>query len=262
MNLRTLLPGAALLFLSLAARAELPPLPHAATSFGAAALDGWAYVYGGNQGRAHEFNKETITGDFHRLKMQGGTAWETLPAGLPLLGAAMADYHGAIYRVGGMEARNAKGEKDDLRSTDLVMRYVPEKGAWETLAPLPKPRSSHDVVVFGDTLYAAGGWVLGEPDNPEKRTGNWHDTLAKLDLRAPEKGWTTEPQPLQRRALAMAVHGDRIWFLGGMDQNNNLSVDVDWFEPATGKWGKGPALPDGPMRGFGMAACTVGGQLI
>jgi outer membrane protein assembly factor BamB len=161
-----------------------------------------------------------------------------------------------------MEARNAKGERDDLHSMTLFARYLPERGAWEDLPPLPEPRSSHDAVVFGDMLYAAGGWWLGAPKEPDRRTGDWHDTLVKLDLAHPEKGWLTEPQPFKRRALAMAVNGKRIWFLGGMDDHDNLSLEVDWLEPATGKWGKGPALPDGTMRGFGMAACVVDGKLV
>ncbi|MEI9894052.1 MAG: PQQ-binding-like beta-propeller repeat protein [Chthoniobacter sp.] len=36
---------------------------------------------------------------------------------------------------------------------------------------------------------------------------------------------------------------------------------VDWYEPATKQWGKGPDLPDGAMAGFGIAACAQGGKL-
>ncbi|HEV7404176.1 MAG TPA: PQQ-binding-like beta-propeller repeat protein [Chthoniobacteraceae bacterium] len=259
---RSLLLAAALVISALPARAELPALAHGMTSFGAANVDGWVYLYGGNSGRAHEFNNECITGEFLRLQVPGGAAWETLKPGPRLLGAATAEYKGALYRVGGMEARNAKGAKDDLHSTTLVARYLPAHGVWEDLPPLPEPRSSHDVVVLGDTLYAAGGWWLGAPKNPDRRDGDWHTTLVKLDLAHPEKGWTTEPQPFQRRALAMAADGRRIWFLGGMDDKDALLLDVDWFEPATGQWGKGPALPDGTMQGFGMAACVVGGKLV
>lgn len=243
-------------------RAELPALSHGMTSFGAAQAEGWVYVYGGNTGRAHEFHKESITGDFFRLRVPDGAAWETLKPGPRLLGAAMAEYKGALYRVGGMEARNAKGEMDDLHSTTLFTRYLPEKGVWEELPALPEPRSSHDAVVFGDTLYVAGGWWLGAPNTPSRRDGDWHNTLLKLDLAHPEKGWATEPQPFKRRALAMVSDGKRVWFLGGMEHTDELSLQVDWLEPATGKWGKGPSLPDGVMRGFGMAACVAGGKLV
>ncbi len=271
MLFRSFLLWVALVISTLSARAELPPLPHGMTSFGAANADGWVYVYGGNTGRAHEFNNECISGDFYRLRVPGGTAWETLKGGPRLLGAAMAEYKGALYRVGGMEARNAKGEKDDLHSVNLVARYLPEKGVWEDLPPLPEPRSSHDVAVFGDTLYAAGGWWLGAPKSPDRHDGDWHETLVKLDLKHPEKGWIIEPQPFQRRALAIASDGWRVWFLGGMDDADQLSLDADWLQPGSSapqspnppnEWGKGPPLPDGTMRGFGMAACVVGGRLL
>src|SRR4051812_32790124 len=109
MIFRSLLLSAALVFSAVPAPAELPALAHGMTSFGAASLDGWVYIYGGNAGRAHEFNNECITGEFLRLQVPGGAAWETLKPGPRLLGAVMAEYKGALYRVGGMEARNAKG---------------------------------------------------------------------------------------------------------------------------------------------------------
>ena len=67
-----LLASCALFLLLSAGRTEgdpLPPIPQPATSFGAAISDGWLYVYGGNTGKAHEFNKECVKGDFFRLRM-------------------------------------------------------------------------------------------------------------------------------------------------------------------------------------------------
>lgn len=258
-------PVAALFALAIAApqlfAAELPPMPQPATSFGAAIADGALYTYGGNTGRAHEFHTECINGDFFRLKMPDGTAWEKLPGGEPLLGAPLAAHGGFIYRVGGMEARNKKGEKDDLHSTSHVVRFNIKANKWEKLPELPQPRSSHDIAVFGDTLYVGGGWKL-KSGNAEGDGGEWHDTLLSMDLKAPEKGWKSVPQSFKRRALAVVVLGDRIWFLGGMENDDDPSRRVDWFEPKTGAWGKGPLLPDGSLGGFGMASCVGKGKLI
>ncbi len=244
-----------------AARAELPPLPQPATSFGAALADGWLYVYGGNTGNAHEFHRDCVRGDFFRLRVPDGNAWEPLTGGTALLSSALVAHEGKIIRIGGMNARNAKGEKKDLHSTDEVMRYDPAKQAWEKLAPLPEPRSSHDAVVIGDMLYVGGGWKLAGNDG-EGEGAKWHDTALSLDLRAPEKGWQTVPQPFQRRALAAVAHEGRVWFLGGMDHQDEPSRTVDWWEPATGKWGHGPDLPDGSMAGFGIAGCVGGGRVL
>lgn len=242
-------------------RAELPPLPQPATSFGAAIAGDWLYTYGGNSGKAHEFHTGCIKGDFFRLNLADGTAWERLMGGEPLLGAAMATHSGLIYRIGGMEARNAKGEKDDLHPTALVMRFSPITGRWEQLPPLPEPRSSHDVAVLGDTLFVGGGWRL-KGGNSDGDNSEWHKTVATLDLRDPRSGWKSLPQPFERRALAMVALGERIWFLGGMSGHDEPSRAVDWFEPKTGTWGKGPLLPDGTLAGFGMAACSARGKLL
>lgn len=244
------------------AKAELPVLPQPATSFGAALSEGWLYIYGGNTGKAHEFHRECIKGDFFRLRLPDGDKWETLPTDQPLLGAPMAAHDGWVYRVGGMEARNEKGAKNDLHSTDVVRRYHPNTGKWETLPSLPETRSSHDIAIFGDKLYAGGGWKLTGGGDGEDSRGDWHKTLLWLDLKAPDKGWHTEPQPFQRRAIAMVVQGNRLWFLGGMDSKDEPSSEVDWYEPATNTWGKGPVLPDGNMAGFGMAACAAGDAVL
>jgi outer membrane protein assembly factor BamB len=244
-----------------AAHAALPPLPQPATSFGAAIAGDWLYVYGGNTGKAHEFNRECVKGDFFRLKLPDGAAWEALPGGTPLLSSSLVAHEGKVIRLGGMNARNEKGAKNDLHSTDEVLRYDPATQQWEKLPPLPEPRSSHDAVVVGDTLYVGGGWTLAGDDG-DGAAGVWQKTALALDLRNPASGWKTQPQPFQRRALAAVAHGDRIWFLGGMNSSDEPSRAVDWWEPQTGAWGKGPDLPDGSMAGFGIAGCAAGGKVL
>ncbi len=245
------------------ARAEknpLPPIPQPATSFGAAIADGWLYVYGGNSGKAHEFHRDSVRGEFFRLQIPSGAAWEKRPSGLALLSSSVVSYEGKVIRLGGMNARNEKGARNDLHSTDEVMRFDPATQKWEPLPKLPAPRSSHDSAILDHTLYVGGGWQLSGDDG-EGVHSKWHDTLLTLDLRAPEQGWTSQPQPFQRRAIATVAQGGKIWFIGGMDSHDEPSRAVDWFEPATGKWGKGPDLPDGAMAGFGVAAAEQGGKL-
>jgi outer membrane protein assembly factor BamB len=245
----------------LTSRAELPPLPQPATSFGAAIAGDWLYVYGGNTGKAHEFNRECVKGDFFRLKIPAGTAWEKLPGGPALLSVSLVAYDGKIIRLGGMNARNEKGAKNDLHSTNEVRRYDPATGEWSDLPPLPEARSSHDAVIVGEMLYVGGGWRLAGDDG-EGVHATWSKQLLALDLRALDRGWRSVAQPFERRALAAVAGGGRIWFLGGMNSDDEPSRAVDSFEPATGAWGKGPDLPDGSMAGFGIAGCSVGGRVL
>jgi outer membrane protein assembly factor BamB len=250
----------ALAFTSVA-QAVPPPLPQPATSFGASIADGWLYVYGGNTGKAHEFNKECVKGDFFRAKLPDGTEWEKLTGGTPLLSPSLVTYKGKVIRIGGMNARNEKGAKSDLYSTDEVMAYDPSTQQWEALPSLPEPRSSHDSVVVGDTLYLGGGWKLAGDDGDGVHS-TWTKSTLALDLSHPEKGWTAQPQAFERRAIATVAQGDKIWFLGGMDSDDKPSRAVDWWEPKTNTWGKGPELPDGAMGGFGIAGCAADGKVL
>jgi outer membrane protein assembly factor BamB len=243
------------------AGAALPPLPKPATSFGAAMTDGWLYVYGGNTGRAHEFHTDCVSGSFARLKVGQSESWEILPGGTALLSPSLVAHDGKIIRVGGLNPANAKGEKVNLSSVSEVIRYDPSTQKWEALPSLPEARSSHDSVVIGDQLYVGGGWKLSQDDG-EGTGAKWHDTALSLDLKNPAPGWRIHPQPFQRRALAAAVSDGRIWFIGGMGDDDKPSRAVDWWEPASGKWGSGPALPDGAMAGFGVAACVVEGRIV
>lgn len=251
-----------LLLIASAGAGPLPPLPHPTTSFGAAVAGDWLYVYGGNGGKAHEFHRESVHGNFLRLRMPAGTEWEPLAGDAALLGSAMAEHEGAVYRIGGLEARNAKGEKNDLHSTALARRFLPAESRWEDLPALPTARSSHDVVAHGGKLYVGGGWNLTGAKVGEETESAWQETVLVLDLAQPGAAWHSIPQPFKRRAIAMVAHADRIWFIGGMDSHDDPSPDVDWYDPRTATWGKAPPLPEGEMEGFGAAACVAGGRLL
>lgn len=236
---------------------QLAPMPEAVTSFGAVAHDGWLYVCGGHKGERHEYSAPMVSGAFHRLRLSEGTRWEKLPDTTPAQGAPLAAHGHYLYRPGGMAARNQPGEQADLHSHAAVPRYDLRRGTWEPFVPLPQPRSSHDAVVLGDTLYVAGGWTLAGSSSK----GVWLDTVLKLDLRSSQPRWETIPQPFQRRALALAAVGDRLYCLGGIDSTGATLLSVDILDTRTGTWSQGPDLPPGPMKGFGASAIAQAGRV-
>lgn len=89
---------------------EFPPLPAAVSSFGATACDGYLYVYGGHVGKTHSYDTKTVIGTFHRLKLDSGTKWEELPGGPIAQGLNLVTHSGKVYRVGGMQPRNAAAQ--------------------------------------------------------------------------------------------------------------------------------------------------------
>ena len=238
-------------------KTTLSPLPETVTSFGAVTDGDWLYVFGGHKGERHEYSVEMVSGSFQRLNLRNGGAWESLPSAAPGQGQPLVAHNGHIYRIGGMAARNKADEKQDLFSRDLVQRFNPQSGQWENVASLPAVRSSHDAVVLGDKIYVAGGWQLDGGTNKPV----WPDHALVLDLAKPNAGWKTFPQPFQRRALALAAHGSRIYCIGGMDSDNKTTLAVEIYDTTSGKWSKGPELPSGQFKGFACSAINQDGRI-
>jgi hypothetical protein len=237
-------------------KAALAPLPEPVTSFGAVTADGWLYAFGGHKGERHEYSMEMVSGSFQRLRLSDGRAWETLPSAAPGQGLSLVAHGRCVYRIGGMAARNHEGAKQDLYSLSLVQRFDVRRRLWEDVAPLPAPRSSHDAVVIGHTLYVAGGWQL-----THGKKAVWPTNALALDLTHPQAGWQEFPQPFRRRALALAALGSRMFCIGGMDNKDEPTLAVDIYDTASGQWSKGPALPEGTFKGFGCSATAQNGRV-
>lgn len=110
---------------STVAAAHLALLPQATSSFGAVVSDGWLYVYGGHVSPTHSYSTESVSGQFARWRLSGGTTWEHLPSGPGLQGMNLAAYKGKIYRIGGMAPRNKPGEPEATYSVADCARFDP-----------------------------------------------------------------------------------------------------------------------------------------
>lgn len=234
-----------------------PPLPRAVTSFGAVACDGFIYAYGGHTGTAHSYSSDTSAGTFQRLPVGGGTEWEQLPGGPGLIGMNLASTGGKVYRVGGMHAKNKRGEKADLVSVADVAVYDPKAKAWSPFVPLPSGRSSHDVVAVGSKLVVVGGWEMQGTDGKSK----WADAALICDTAAKQPKWEEVAQPFRRRALAAAAVGDKVYVLGGLTESAETVRTVDVLDLASRKWSSVPEFPGTARTGFNPAACEIGGRL-
>jgi N-acetylneuraminic acid mutarotase len=236
----------------------LAPLPEPVSSFGAAVSDGWLYVYGGHIGGEHEHSAANLSQHFRRIKLEGGAEWEELQMQMPLQGLALIAHGGRIYRVGGLNARNAtKDDEEDLHSTADFTVFDPAGGKWESLAPLPAPRSSHNAVVIDGKLYVVGGWHL-HGQSP----GHWQADALVYDFARPDAGWQELPEPpFKRRAIAAGKWQGKLVVMGGMDEKENISRRVHLFDPHASSWSEGPKLPGTGMMAFGTAACDLDGQI-
>ncbi len=233
-----------------------PDLRKGLTSFGAAIVDDWLYVYGGHYGRAHEYSTATQSNELSRLNLKKQDQWETISKGPRLQGLAMVAYNGKLYRVGGFTAHNDAGEEHDLESVADFAEYDPARNKWRELPSMPVPRSSHDAVVIGDKLHVVGGWAMisGKTD--------WHGTSYVVDLSHKELKWQPLPkQPFVRRALSVGQFEGKLYVIGGIQKVGGPSTAVDIFDPATNQWSKGPNLVGEGMTGFGSSAFAVSKEL-
>lgn len=229
-----------------------PPLPEAISSFGGAVADGWLYVYSGHTGREHQHSRDNLSQSFVRLNLAAPTEWEVLPMETPLQGVPLVAAEGKLYRIGGLSARNAKKEKEDLHSVDEFASFDPATNSWTPLPSLPVGRSSHDAAALEGKIYVVGGWNL----SGASRTGEWQPDALVYDTNAGADGqWKTIAQPpFKRRALAVVAWNGRIWALGGMDEFAEIKRDVFSYDPVADAWTTAAELPGDDMQGFGISA--------
>jgi N-acetylneuraminic acid mutarotase len=235
-------------------------LPYGITSFGAARIDDTVYAYGGHTGTAHAYWDESQSNELLALDLtQEKTEWKVVATGKRLQGLAMVAHGKKLICVGGFHARNKKGAPHDLHSEAVVDVYDTVSGNWSTLPPLPLGRSSHDAALIGDQLYVVGGWCMAGADNT-----TWHTSALVMDLSAAEPTWQEIAAPqFQRRALAAVGFQDKLFVIGGMNQDGGPTRDVAIYDPLTQQWSEGPAIQgeDG-MTGFGAAGWTCNDRLV
>ncbi len=239
---------------------KLADLPFEITSFGAVRVGDAAFVYGGHTGDAHSYSTEEQSNQLLSLDLTNPDAtWQEVAKGERLQGLAMVPHGSRLVLVGGFTAKNAKGEEHDLHSQASVRAYDTKTQQWSDLPSLPSGRSSHDAAIIGDTIYAVGGWMMGDEEE-----NKWHDTALSLDLSAAKPQWKQLPAPpFQRRALATVAHNGRLYVIGGMDKENGPTREVFVFDPADQQWKQGPDLiGKGRMAGFGAAGWSIGGELV
>ncbi|HTN73697.1 MAG TPA: hypothetical protein VL096_00565, partial [Pirellulaceae bacterium] len=221
------------------------------TSLGAAVADGHLYVFGGHLGSAHKYTAELQNNKLVRLNLAAPKAWEVVGETPRRTGTALVGYQNRLYRIGGWEATKGSTEEEwELHSRPDFARYDPKTNKWEALSPLPEGRSSHDAALLGSQLYVMGGWEL-----TGKGDGEWHSTAYVCNLADDQPQWKAIAKPpFVRRALAVAAAQGKVYVLGGMDDGNDISTEVNIYDPAADSWSKGPALPGSGMQTFGPSA--------
>ncbi len=216
-------------------------MPRGLTTVGAALHGGALYLVGGYFGSPHEYSKEFQSGSVARLNLDTGV-WEELAPVEPVQSPALVSDGRYLFKLGGLKALNAKTASTDMRSLVDNARFDATANRWEPVPSFPEPRSSHQAVIVGHTLYVVGGWQVhgGLNDN------TWHSTMLTADLSQPAIEWKSHPTPFQVRAQGAAVHAGKLYLLGGLDPDGSTDK-VRRYDLKTGQWSDGPDLPHDNM---------------
>jgi DNA-binding CsgD family transcriptional regulator len=194
----------------------------------------------------------------------------------PRFGLALAAYDNMLFAIGGQRSSGVTG---------IVERYDIEKGAWQALAPKPTAVEDVDAEVISGKIFVPGGklanglmtnvleiydpqrdaWLTGSPlpvavsgyalTSFEGRLylfGGW-DGQQYLDkvfrYEAASDQWTQLPSmPLKRAFAGAAASGDRIFVLGGRNQDGALAANTVYMpnsENGNGSaWSEAAPLPE------------------
>ncbi len=231
----------------------LSTMPIAPASFGAAVAGNYLYLLGGHIGKTHQHSIDNLQNRFYRMDLDKRLEWEEIPGGVELQSVSLLEWNDNLYRIGGLSARNRKGQPEDLWSVADFARYDFQNERWQNFPSLPHPRSSGDAFIVNDKLYILGGWKMAGPDR------EWPETGYVYDLTQGVKGaWEEFSTPFRRRAIAATSYQNKLYVFGGLRDKGGVSSELDIYDPLEKTWSKGPELP---FYGFGASALEVNGRL-
>ena len=226
------------------------------TSFGGIVLNDNLYVYGGHTGSAHEYYREAQENILKQMGLKGDDRgqWKRLAEGPNVQGLALVAHveSETLYRLGGLQALNSRGENGNLKSIATVSSYHASKGVWQEQTPLPMPLSSVDAATSGDYLYVFGGWNMQGKGHDSQWAS--HGYVANLK-QSPLKWEQTAPLPVSIRAMAVAATDRYAYMLGGLQNNGEMPQKTWQYDRVVDKWNEVAPFPaKTSMKGFGAAA--------
>jgi len=169
-------------------------------------------------------------------------SWDDLPSlGVPRQEIAAAWLDGALYAVGGFDARGA--------TIASVERWRPGDDAWLSVAPLPVAVNHPAAGVVDGRLVVVGGYRGPFLANPTDAVQVYDPAVDAWTLAA--------PLPTARGGLAATVLDGRLYAIGGARDGLSVS-DIAAYDAAADAWTTLAPMPT-PRDHLGVAA--LGGRV-
>jgi len=158
------------------------------------------------------------------------------------LAAASPDCHwhvmllSRVYLVGGVDVnwrqQQRSHDRSILRDINSAERLEIISGGWETVAPMPSPRTRMASAATMGRFYVIGG-LQGD------KASNYVDCLDMLTGQ-----WSSDVPPLMhpRAACAAAAVRNKIYVLGGSSDGREFLRTVECLDLCQGKWSTQPPM--------------------
>lgn len=208
----------------------MSPMPVERADVATAVLDDYLYVIGGSgdSSRVDRYDPATDT-------------WVTLTSmNTGRSGATAEAYRGRIYVIGGNDFNGR-----------VVEEYDPDSDEWTTKQTSPSRRVYAASAVYNGKIYVMGGGEIAE------------DRVTAYDVDADE--WITGLAPLPKpvtKAQAVTIN-NKIYVIGGEDQNGSEQDSVFEYDPSADKWRTLKRLPSArsgaAVAAYGSRLYVIGG---
>jgi len=235
-------------------------LPHPLAGASAVAARGYVVLTGGQVAEGGNLRALTRVAETYTAPIAADGslgAWTPGPA-LP----APRFHHPSVYHDGWVYVVGGQGATEAETGVFAARLGADGKlGPWQTLRPLPEPRSHHAVVIDRGAVYVIGG--LG--GNAARQPVQHKSVLRAVIARDGTLGeWQQVGEMPHSYATHSAfVHDDALWVVGGVEDNTTFSARV-WRAPLSrsgtlGSWSEVQALPLG--RGHVHVTPVIGGRV-
>ena len=207
----------------------------------------FTFVIGGHINFTHTYPAENFTAQVNCFDHQSNTwlAQPFAPRPTATQGFQAATWGNYIYAFGGLKHVPNSDPAKAYQSIADIDRYDVTTNTWETVAKLPRPRSSNVIVVDGSLVYLIGGWT---GDGTVDNGGTFLSEIDRFDLSTGEVSTATTllPTPLRRALSAISYRGSGL-LVGGITSPFNTVSNFTLVESKDSEpvFSDLPPLPEG-----------------
>ena len=134
---------------------------------------------------------------------------------------------------------------DTLNSTET---YIIRANEWKLFSPLQHKRQGNELVTCSGSLFALGGYDgntrLSSVERLDEKSYRWQDVA---------------PMRIARSKFAAVSYRDRVYVIGGLNNEEEASKTVEMYDPISNTW---TYVSDMNIARFDHCACVFNDQII